>query len=59
MMNTERVPVAQEYIGDGGWLLQKGIDYAMGRVVFDRPIGHNQGVQFSLPAPLPSSKRLT
>src|SRR5262245_64677477 len=44
-MNAERILVAQECIGDGRWLLQKGIDYAKERVVFDRPIGQNQGVQ--------------
>jgi alkylation response protein AidB-like acyl-CoA dehydrogenase len=38
-MNAERILVAQEFIGDGRWLLQKGIDYAKERVVFDRPIG--------------------
>jgi acyl-CoA dehydrogenase len=47
-MNAERILVAQECIGDGRWLLQKGIDYAKERVVFDRPIGQNQGIQFPL-----------
>jgi acyl-CoA dehydrogenase len=47
-MNAERILVAQECIGDGRWLLKKGIDYAKERVVFDRPIGQNQGVQFPL-----------
>ncbi len=47
-MNAERILVAQECIGDGRWLLQKGIDYAKERVIFDRPIGQNQGVQFPL-----------
>ena len=47
-MNAERILVAQECIGDGRWLLKKGIDYANERVVFDRPIGQNQGVQFPL-----------
>ena len=47
-MNAERILVAQECIGDGRWLLQKGIDYAKERVVFDKPIGQNQGVQFPL-----------
>src|SRR4029077_380872 len=47
-MNAKRILVAQECIGDGRWLLQKGIDYAKERVVFDRPIGQNQGVQFPL-----------
>jgi len=47
-MNAERILVAQECIGDGRWLLKKGIDYAKERIVFDRPIGQNQGVQFPL-----------
>ena len=47
-MNAERILVAQECIGDGRWLLQKGIDYAKERIVFDRPIGENQGIQFPL-----------
>src|ERR1700730_17848936 len=47
-MNAERILVAQECIGDGRWLLQKGIDYANERIVFDRPIGQNQGAQFPL-----------
>jgi acyl-CoA dehydrogenase len=47
-MNAERILVAQECIGDGRWLLKKGVEYAKERVVFDRPIGQNQGVQFPL-----------
>jgi acyl-CoA dehydrogenase len=47
-MNAERILVAQECIGDGRWLLNKGIEYAKERIVFDRPIGQNQGVQFPL-----------
>jgi acyl-CoA dehydrogenase len=47
-MNAERILVAQECVGDGRWLLQNGISYAKERVVFDRPIGQNQGVQFPL-----------
>jgi hypothetical protein len=47
-MNAERILVAQECIGDGRWLLNKRIEYAKERIVFDRPIGQNQGVQFPL-----------
>jgi acyl-CoA dehydrogenase len=47
-MNAERILVAQECIGDGRFLLRKGVEYAKERVVFDRPIGQNQGVQFPL-----------
>lgn len=47
-MNAERILVASECIGDGRWLLQRGVDYASERVVFGKPIGTNQGVQFPL-----------
>jgi acyl-CoA dehydrogenase len=47
-MNAERILVASECIGDGRWLLGRGVDYANERVVFGRPIGANQGIQFPL-----------
>ena len=47
-MNAERILVASECIGDGRWLLNKGVVYANERKVFGRPIGQNQGVQFPL-----------
>jgi acyl-CoA dehydrogenase len=47
-MNAERILVASECIGDGRWLLRKGVDYAKERQVFGKPIGQNQGVQFPL-----------
>ena len=47
-MNAERILVASECIGDGRWLLRKGVAYANERIVFGRPIGQNQGVQFPL-----------
>lgn len=47
-MNAERILVASECIGDGRWLLQRGVAYANERHVFGRPIGANQGVQFPL-----------
>ncbi|WP_353181093.1 acyl-CoA dehydrogenase family protein [Bosea sp. (in: a-proteobacteria)] len=47
-MNAERILVASECVGDGRWLLKKGVAYANERVVFGRPIGQNQGVQFPL-----------
>jgi acyl-CoA dehydrogenase len=47
-MNAERILVASECIGDGRWLLKKGIDYANDRRVFGRAIGQNQGIQFPL-----------
>ncbi len=47
-MNAERILVASECIGDGRWLLKRGVEYAKERIVFDRPIGQNQAVQFPL-----------
>ena len=45
-MNAERVLIAAECIGDGHWFTEKARRYASERVVFGRPIGANQGVQF-------------
>jgi acyl-CoA dehydrogenase len=47
-MNAERVLVASEAIGDGNWMIQKATAYAKERIVFDRPIGQNQAVQFPI-----------
>lgn len=47
-MNSERILIAAECIGDAKWFLKKGADYARERVVFGAPIGRNQGVQFPL-----------
>ena len=47
-MNAERILIAAECIGDGRYLLEKAVDYANQRIVFDRQIGSNQGVQFPL-----------
>lgn len=47
-MNSERILIAAECIGDAKWFLEKGSDYARERVVFGKPIGANQGVQFPL-----------
>lgn len=47
-MNAERILVASEAVGDGQWLLQRAAEYARTRLVFDRPIGQNQGIQFPL-----------
>ena len=44
--NAERILLAAEAIGDGYWFTAKASDYANSRVVFGRPIGANQGVQF-------------
>jgi acyl-CoA dehydrogenase len=47
-MNAERVLIAAECIGDGHWFIEKAKAYASERVVFGRPIGANQGVQFPI-----------
>ena len=47
-MNAERVLIAAECIGDGRWFVEKASRYASERVVFGRPIGSNQGVQFPI-----------
>jgi acyl-CoA dehydrogenase len=47
-MNAERILIASECIGDAKWFIQKATQYAGERVVFGRPIGQNQGVQFPI-----------
>ena len=47
-MNAERILIAAECIGDGRWLIDRAAEYARTRVVFERPIGTNQGVQFPI-----------
>ncbi|WP_204352909.1 acyl-CoA dehydrogenase family protein [Salinicola peritrichatus] len=47
-LNAERTLIAAECIGDGRWFIDKASRYANERVVFDRPIGQNQGVQFPI-----------
>jgi acyl-CoA dehydrogenase len=47
-MNAERILIAAECIGDGYWFVDKARLYASERIVFDRPIGRNQGVQFPI-----------
>ena len=47
-MNAERILIAAECIGDAKWFLEKASAYACERVVFGRPIGQNQGIQFPL-----------
>src|SRR3546814_12493714 len=46
-MNAERILIAAECIGDARWFIDKDSSYATQRQVFGRPIGQNQGVQFS------------
>ena len=47
-LNAERALIAAECVGDGYWFVERARKYANERVVFDRPIGRNQGVQFPI-----------
>jgi len=47
-MNAERILVSSESIGDARWFIKTAVNYAKQRVVFDRPIGQNQGIQFPI-----------
>jgi len=47
-MNAERILIAAECIGDARWFAEKASAYARERIVFDRPIGQNQGIQFPI-----------
>jgi len=47
-LNAERALIAAECIGDGYWFIDRATAYAKERIVFDRPIGQNQGVQFPI-----------
>ena len=47
-MNAERILIAAECVGDARWFIEKSASYARERVVFGRPIGQNQGIQFPI-----------
>ena len=47
-LNAERILIAAECIGDARWFVERATRYANDRVVFNRPIGQNQGVQFPI-----------
>ena len=47
-MNAERILVSSEAIGDARWFTKTAVAYAKQRIVFDRPIGQNQGIQFPI-----------
>ena len=47
-MNAERILIAAECVGDARWFIEKASSYARDRVVFGRPIGQNQGIQFPI-----------
>ena len=47
-LNVERILIAAECVGDGRWFIERATKYATDRVVFNRPIGQNQGVQLPI-----------
>ncbi len=47
-LNAERILIAAECVGDGRWFVDRATKYAQDRVVFGRPIGQNQGIQFPI-----------
>jgi acyl-CoA dehydrogenase len=47
-LNAERILIAAECVGDARWFIERATNYAKDRVVFGRPIGQNQGVQFPI-----------
>jgi acyl-CoA dehydrogenase len=47
-LNAERILIAAECVGDGRWFVERAVKYAKERVVFGRPIGQNQGIQFPI-----------
>jgi len=47
-MNAERILIGAECIGDARWFIAKATEYAKSRVIFGRPIGQNQGIQFPI-----------
>ena len=47
-MNAERILVASDSLGDSRWFIEKAVGYSTQRVIFGKPIGANQGVQFPI-----------
>ena len=47
-LNAERILIAAECVGDGRWFVDRAARYAKDRIVFGRPIGQNQGIQFPI-----------
>ena len=48
VFNPERILIASECLGDARWFIDRSTEYAKARVVFGKPIGSNQGVQFPI-----------
>lgn len=47
-MNAERILMSAECVGDGKWFIDRATNYSKERIVFNRPIGQNQGIQFPI-----------
>lgn len=47
-LNAERILIAAEALGDAKYFIRRAVDYSRERIVFGRPIGQNQGVQFPI-----------
>jgi acyl-CoA dehydrogenase len=47
-MNAERILMSAECVGDGKWFIDRATSYSKERIVFNRPIGQNQGIQFPI-----------
>ncbi len=47
-LNAERILIASEAIGDAYWFIEQAVNYSKNRIVFGRPIGQNQGIQFPI-----------
>jgi alkylation response protein AidB-like acyl-CoA dehydrogenase len=47
-MNAERILISHESIGDSKWFIKTAVAYANQRIIFQRPIGQNQGIQFPI-----------
>ena len=58
-MNAERILISHESLGDARWFLKKAVDYAGERIVFGRPIGQNQGIQFPIAKAYASTEAAT
>jgi acyl-CoA dehydrogenase len=56
-MNAERILIAAECVGDAKWFIDKARPMPTERVLFGRPIGRNQGVQFPIARPMPRCGR--
>ena len=57
--DAERILIAAECIGDANWFIDKAVKYSKDRIVFDRPIAQNQGIQFPIARAYASTQAAT